>query len=313
MGIRYSLLLHPFALHEKKKEAHAHSCSTRGRTEPLLSNLVIQIIFGVGAGKEIIIFKESASSKSAERKAAERCKLPEDKTLLRKTLIIIPAYNEEGAIARVVEHTHKHVPQADILVVDDGSRDRTARKARESGAMVISLPYNMGIGSAVQSGFLFAKEKGYDFAVQVDGDGQHPASEIPRLLAALEKGVDMAIGSRFVQPTKYRPTFTRSVGIKIFSFLVSLIVGKKIYDTTSGFRAASRKAILLLTETYPHDYPEVEALITLHRNEMHFVEIPVEMNSRQAGRSSIGAKNAVYYMLKVTLAIFVAIIKRRQR
>ena len=236
-----------------------------------------------------------------------------ERTLSKKTLIIVPAYNEEGSIAPVVENIRRHVTKADILVVDDGSQDRTARKARESGAMVISLPYNMGIGGAVQSGFLFAKEKGYNFAVQVDGDGQHPSSEIPRLLEALDNGVDMAIGSRFVQPTGYRPTFTRSLGIKVFSFLVSLIVGKKVYDTTSGFRATSRRAVLLLTETYPHDYPEVEALITLHRNGMRFVEIPVEMNSRQAGKSSIGAKNAVYYMLKVTLAIFVAIIKRRQR
>jgi glycosyltransferase involved in cell wall biosynthesis len=236
-----------------------------------------------------------------------------DTILSKKTLIIIPAYNEEGSIAAVVRNIRNHAGDADILVVNDGSQDRTARRAKESGAMVVSLPYNMGIGTAVQSGFLFAKEKGYHFAVQVDGDGQHPPSEIPKLLSALDNGVDMAIGSRFVQPTEYRPTLTRSLGIKIFSFLVSLIVGKKIYDTTSGFRAASRKAVLLLTETYPHDYPEVEALITLHRNGMRFVEIPVEMNSRQAGKSSIGAKNAVYYMLKVTLAIFVAIIKRRQR
>ena len=236
-----------------------------------------------------------------------------DTILSKKTLIIIPAYNEEGFVARVIENIRREVPDADILVVNDGSRDRTARQARESGAMVMNLPYNMGIGSAVQSGFLFAKEKGYHCAVQVDGDGQHPSSEIPRLLEALDNGVDMAIGSRFVQPTGYRPAFTRSLGIKVFSFLVSLLVGKRVYDTTSGFRVTSRRAVLLLTETYPHDYPEVEALITLHRNGMKFVEIPVEMNSRQAGKSSIGAKNAVYYMLKVTLAIFVAIIKRRQR
>ena len=229
----------------------------------------------------------------------------------KKTLIIVPAYNEEDSIAGVVENIRRHVGKADILVVNDGSRDRTGRKARESGAQVISLPYNMGIGSAVQSGFLFAREKGYHYAVQVDGDGQHPASAILRLLQALEKGVDMAIGSRFVQPTGYRPTLTRSLGIKIFSYLVSLIVGKKVYDTTSGFRATSRKAILLLTETYPHDYPEVEALITLHRHGMSFVEIPVEMNYRQEGKSSISAKAAVYYMLKVTLAVLVAVIKRR--
>jgi glycosyltransferase involved in cell wall biosynthesis len=229
----------------------------------------------------------------------------------KTTLIIVPAFNEERSIARVVEHIHKHIPRADILVVDDGSHDRTARKARESGAMVISLPYNMGIGSAVQSGFLFAKHKGYHFTVQVDGDGQHPASEIPRLLAALENGVDMAIGSRFVQSSNYRPPFFRSMGIKIFSFLVSLIVGEKVYDTTSGFRACGRKAIILLTETYPHDYPEVEALITLHRNRLRFVEVPVEMNYRREGKSSISAKAGIYYMLKVTLAVLVAVIKRR--
>jgi hypothetical protein len=177
--------------------------------------------------------------------------------------------------------------------------------------MVISLPYNMGIGSAVQSGFLFAKHKGYHFAIQVDGDGQHPASAIPRLLEALGNGADMAIGSRFVESTNYRPPFFRAVGIKIFSFLVSLIVGKRVYDTTSGFRACGRRAIVLLTETYPHDYPEVEALITLHRNGMKFVEVPVEMDYRQEGKSSISARASVYYMLKVTLAVLVAVIKRR--
>jgi glycosyltransferase involved in cell wall biosynthesis len=232
--------------------------------------------------------------------------------LSKKTLVIIPAYNEEGSISAVVENIRKHIAEADILVVNDGSQDRTARRARESGAMVISLPYNMGIGSAVQSGFLFAKEKGYHFAVQVDGDGQHPAQEIPRLLAALDNGVDMSIGSRFVQNTRYRASFSRNVGIKIFSFLVSSLVGKRVYDTTSGFRAINRKAILLLTETYPHDYPEVEALITLHRNGMQFIEIPVEMKNRREGKSSIAAKHAAYYMLKVTLAVLVAMFKRRQ-
>lgn len=230
---------------------------------------------------------------------------------MKKTLIIIPAYNEQGSIGAVVENIRNHVADADILVVNDGSLDRTARKARESGAMVISLPYNMGIGTAVQSGFLFAREKGYNFVVQVDGDDQHPSSEIPRLLEALENDVDVAIGSRFVQPTGYRPPLFRAVGIRVFSFLVSLIVGKKVHDTTSGFRATNRRAILLLTETYPHDYPEVEALITLYRHGMKFVEIPVEMNYRREGKSSISAKAGIYYMLKVTLAVLVAVIKRR--
>lgn len=229
----------------------------------------------------------------------------------KKTLVIIPAYNEQNSIAAVVEKIRDYVADADILVVNDGSQDRTARMARESGAMVISLPYNMGIGTAVQSGFLFAKEKGYHFVVQVDGDGQHPAKEIPRLLEALANGTDVAIGSRFVQPTGYRPPFFRAVGIRVFSFLVSLIVGKKVHDTTSGFRATNRKAILLLTETYPHDYPEVEALITLYRHGMKFVEIPVVMNYRREGKSSISAKAGIYYMLKVTLAVLVAVIKRR--
>lgn len=230
----------------------------------------------------------------------------------KKTLIIIPAYNEEGSIAGVVENIRRQVADVDILVVNDGSQDRTARMARESGAQVISLPYNMGIGSAVQCGFLFAKERGYHFAVQVDGDGQHPAREIPSLLAALQDGVDVAIGSRFLQSTAYRPPFFRALGIKVFSILVSAIVGKKVYDTTSGFRAINRKAIVLLSETYPHDYPEVEALITLHRNGMEFDEIPVEMNNRQEGKSSISATAGAYYMLKVTLAVLVAVIKRRK-
>ena len=234
-----------------------------------------------------------------------------EKATSKKTLIIIPAYNEQGSIGAVVENIRSHVIDADILVVNDGSQDRTARTARESGAMVISLPYNMGIGTAVQSGFLFAKEKGYHFVVQVDGDGQHPAKEIPRLLEALDNGADVAIGSRFVQPTGYRPPLFRAVGIRVFSFLVSLIVGEKVHDTTSGFRAANRQAILLLVETYPHDYPEVEALITLYRHGMKFVEIPVEMNYRREGKSSISAKAGLYYMLKVTLAVLVAVIKRR--
>jgi hypothetical protein len=164
----------------------------------------------------------------------------------------------------------------------------------------------------VQSGFLFAKEKGYQYAVQVDADGQHPTRDIPRLLAGLESGIDMAIGSRFVHRTGYRPPFLRAVGIKVFSALVSVIAGKRIHDTTSGFRAINRRAILLLTQSYPHDYPEVEALITLHRHGMRFVEVSVEMNYRQEGRSSISAKAAVYYMLKVTLAVLVAVIKRRK-
>jgi glycosyltransferase involved in cell wall biosynthesis len=232
--------------------------------------------------------------------------------LSKKTLIIVPAFNEEGAIARVVRNIRDQVPGADILVVNDGSRDRTARKARESGAMVINLAYNMGIGGAVQSGFLFAKEKGYHIAVQVDGDGQHPASEIPRLLAALDNGVDVVIGSRFAEPTGYQPPFFRAMGIGIFSLLVSLIVGRKVYDTTSGFRVLNRRALLLLSETYPHDYPEVEALITLHRHGLRFVEVPVKMNYRQDGASSISLASGIYYMLKVTLAVFVAMLKRRR-
>ncbi len=232
--------------------------------------------------------------------------------LSKKTLIIVPAFNEEGAIAGVVRNIRDQVPGADILVVNDGSRDRTARNARESGVMVINLAYNMGIGGAVQSGFLFAKEKGYHIAVQVDGDGQHPASAIPRLLAALDDGADVAIGSRFVQPTGYQPPFLRAMGIKIFSFLVSLIAGRKVCDTTSGFRALNRRALLLLSETYPHDYPEVEALITLHRHGFRFVEVPVKMNYRRDGESSISLASGAYYMLKVTLAILVAMLKRRR-
>ncbi len=161
-----------------------------------------------------------------------------------KVLVIIPAYNEEGSLGKVIEGVKQYLPGADALVVNDGSTDLTSERAKASGATVLDLPFNLGIGGAMQAGYQYAYKKGYDIAIQVDGDGQHDPKEIPKLLQALEeKEVDMVIGSRFIGDSEFKSSMMRRVGISIFSKVISLIVGQKITDPTSGFRAANRKAI----------------------------------------------------------------------
>ncbi len=179
------------------------------------------------------------------------------------------------------------------------------------GARVITLPFNLGIGSAVQTGYMVALEGGYDIAIQVDGDGQHPAEEIDRLIAALtESDADIVVGSRFLGGGAYRAPFGRRIGIALFARLVSLITGVRMTDTTSGFRASGRRAISLFAEAYPHDYPEVEAVIVAHRAGLRLIEIPVTMRERQGGRSSITPLKSGYYMLKVILAIAMVLLRR---
>ena len=229
----------------------------------------------------------------------------------KKVLVIIPAYNEEGAVGKVVESVKTYLPGADALVVNDGSSDRTPEKAEASGAIVLNLPFNLGIGGAMQSGYKYAFEKGYDVAVQVDGDGQHDPKEIPKLLKALEeKEVDMVIGSRFIGDSEFKSSMMRRVGISIFSKVISLIVRQKITDPTSGFRAANRKTIQLFTIHYPQDYPEPEALVLLHKSGHKMGEVPIMMSHRVAGESSITKLKSVYYMVKVLLAIFVDCFKK---
>ena len=226
-------------------------------------------------------------------------------------LVIIPAFNEEGSLEKVVDEVHTHLPQVEVLVVNDGSTDLTSEKAKACGAMVLDLPFNLGIGGAMQAGYQYAHEKGYDIAIQVDGDGQHDPKEIGKLLKALkEKKVDVAIGSRFIGDLGYKSSTMRRIGISIFSQVISMIVGQKITDPTSGFRAANRKAIQLFASNYPQDYPEPEVVILLHQCRLKMEEVPVGMSERYSGESSITKIRSMYYMVKVLLAIFVDCFKK---
>jgi glycosyltransferase involved in cell wall biosynthesis len=229
----------------------------------------------------------------------------------KKVLVIIPAFNEEGSIMRVIEGVRITLPQSTILVVNDGSKDLTSKKARDYGAMVLDLPFNLGIGGAMQAGYKYAYEKGYDIAIQVDADGQHDPKEIPKLLHTLtEKEVDMVIGSRFIGESEFKSSMIRRVGISMFSKVISTIARQKITDPTSGFRAANRKAIQLFASNYPQDYPEPEAVVLLHQCHLKMEEVPVGMNKRYSGESSITKIRSVYYVVKVLLAIFVDCFKK---
>jgi len=229
----------------------------------------------------------------------------------KKILVIVPAYNEEGSVGRVVEEVKKLFPKVDVLVVNDGSTDLTSEKARASGAQVLDLPFNLGIGGAMQAGYKYAYEKGYNIAIQVDGDGQHDPKEIPKLLEALiTKNLNMVIGSRFIGDSEYKGSVMRRVGIFIFSKAISIIVKQKITDPTSGFRAADRKAIRLLASNYPQDYPEPEAMVLIHKAGLKLAEVSVGMSLRYSGESSITKIRSAYYMIKVLLALFVDCFKK---
>jgi glycosyltransferase involved in cell wall biosynthesis len=228
-----------------------------------------------------------------------------------KILVIVPAYNEEGSVGKVVEEVHTHLSQAEVLVVNDGSTDLTSEIAKSKGAIVLDLPFNLGIGGTMQAGYQYAYEKGYDIAIQVDGDGQHDPKEIDKLLKALEeKKIDMAIGSRFIGDLGYKSSIMRRIGIAIFSGVISMIVRQRITDPTSGFRASNRKAIQLFASNYPQDYPEPEVVILLHQCHLKMEEVPVGMSERYSGESSITKIKSIYYMVKVLLAIFVDCFKK---
>ncbi|MGB9628953.1 MAG: glycosyltransferase family 2 protein [Thermodesulfobacteriota bacterium] len=229
----------------------------------------------------------------------------------KRVLVIIPAYNEEGSVGKVVGEVKKYLPQSEILVVNDGSRDLTSEKARESGAVVLDLPFNLGIGGAMQAGYKFAYEKDFDIAIQVDGDGQHDPKEIQKLLDVLKgQEVDMAIGSRFIGDSEFKSSMMRRVGKSILSKVISTIMAQEVTDPTSGFRAVNRKAIRLFAFEYPQDYPEPESLVLLHKAGLKIRETPVQMKERTSGESSITALYSVYYMVKVLLAIFVDCFKK---
>ncbi len=226
---------------------------------------------------------------------------------------MIPAYNEADTLGRVIDSLHEHAPELDIVVIDDGSTDSTCREAIERGARVLRHPFNLGIGGAVQSGFKYALENGYEHMVQVDADGQHDAAEIGKLARTMEDEpeLDVVCGSRFLKDLEYVGPVSRRAGIHLFAFILSRIVGQKVTDPTSGFRLYNRRAIALFARDYPHDYPEVEAVLVLHYHRLRMREVAVRMFQRGGGRSSIRSGKSVYYMIKVLLAIFVGLARAK--
>ncbi|HET8732239.1 MAG TPA: glycosyltransferase family 2 protein [Anaeromyxobacteraceae bacterium] len=224
-----------------------------------------------------------------------------------RVLAIVPAFNEERSLPAVVGGLRRLSPGVDVCVVDDGSTDGTAAVARAHGATVLSLPVNLGIGGAVQAGYRWARDHGYDVAVQVDGDGQHDVSFLPALVAAVETGgADLVVGSRFAGPRvegAFRSTWSRRAGIRYLSVMLRLRCGARVTDPTSGFRAAGRRAIALFARVYPPDYPEPESIAVAARDGLAVAEVPVRMNERLHGHSSIGLGRSFYYLVKVSFAL----------
>ena len=228
-----------------------------------------------------------------------------------KRIAIVPAFNEERNVGRVLDELRAIDPGLDVVVVSDGSTDRTAEVASARGAYVIRLPFNLGIGGAVQTGFRYAWEEGYELAVRLDGDGQHDPGELRLLVAPVVAGdADLAVGSRFVEGRGYRSSPARRVGIRILARVVSLIARQRLTDTTSGFQACNRRAISVYAADLPHDYPEVEGMVMAIRHRIRLVEVPVTMREREHGRSSIGTLASIYYMIKILLALFVDLFRR---
>ena len=235
-----------------------------------------------------------------------------------KIAAIIPAYNEQDAITGVVADIHavaeKHGIEIGVVVINDCSTDDTWKIISALDCIALDLPINLGIGGAVQTGFKYAFENGYDYAIQVDGDGQHPAETIPVLLKAIqERGLDVVIGSRFLNKTGFQSSFMRRAGINWFRWINRMLSGVDIRDTTSGLRMMNRKALKVVSEYYPDDYPEPEALVLFAKRKLKIGEVAVEMKERQGGTSSIGAATSIFYMWKVTLGVFFTFIRSHQK
>jgi glycosyltransferase involved in cell wall biosynthesis len=227
-----------------------------------------------------------------------------------RLLILIPAFNEEGAVAGVVEEVRRVIPGAAILVVDDCSEDATAAVARAAGADVLPMPYHLGLGGCVQAGYRLAFELGYDYVIRVDGDGQHDPFYIPKVLETLQReGCEMVIASRFMDGTGEHTGLLRSFGIVFFRIMLRPILGQTVHDPTSGFVGVNRTALALFSKSFPLEYPEIEALVVLQRKRFRFVEVPCRMRPRRTGRSTITTLKSLYYPVHVLLGVFVNVLK----
>ncbi|MGE0269217.1 MAG: glycosyltransferase family 2 protein [Candidatus Omnitrophota bacterium] len=231
-----------------------------------------------------------------------------------KILIVIPAYNEQGSVQQTIREVFSSKLPLSAVVINDGSTDQTALKVSNTEALLISLPFNLGIGGAVQTGFKFAKDQDFDLVVQVDADGQHDISFLETLVEpVLNNEADMSIGSRFIPPyTGYQSSFVRRIGINFFARLISFLTKYKITDPTSGFRAYNKKMINVFAQYYPHDFPEPEAIVVAGRYRARIKEVPVEMRKRLSGQSSIRYFKTLYYMIKVTIAVLLGRIKQKR-
>lgn len=232
-----------------------------------------------------------------------------------RTLVVVPAFNEEESLGDTLAELARHVPRGDVVVIDDGSSDATAEAARRAGVVVLVLPLNVGVGGALQTGFRYAMSRDFDAAVQFDADGQHDPADLEALLAPLAAGeADLVIGSRFVQGSgRYAAPPLRRAGMFLFSLLTSAVLGRKLTDTTSGFRAYGRRAMRLCLDYFPQDFPDAPLLIWLARNGVRWQEIPVRMRPRRAGRSFYTFTRSLYYPYKIVLASLVACLRSVRR
>jgi glycosyltransferase involved in cell wall biosynthesis len=236
-----------------------------------------------------------------------------------RTLVFIPAWNEEASIGSVIAGVRDSIPGADVLVVDDGSVDSTAARARQAGAMVASLPFNQGLGAALQTGYLYALRNGYDFCAHLDADGQHPPPEVARLLAEVTSDhADLAIGSRYRDPgaasaeeDDYRPTLSRRIGTGVFRFFLTLATRQRFTDTTSGMRAANRRVMSLFGERYSPDFAELESLQRAVRQGLRVEELPVRMLPRREGSSFLTPLRSAFFIFKSVIVLLVGQFRPR--
>jgi len=231
-----------------------------------------------------------------------------------RLLVLIPAFNEEGAVGGVVEAVKNAVPSVPVLVVDDCSQDATVTLARRAGAGVLTLPHHLGLGGCVQAGYRLAFELGYDFVIRVDGDGQHDPRDIPKVFATLRaSGCEMVIGSRYLDGAGRGTSLLRAAGIRFFRMVLRPILGTPVHDPTSGFVGVNRNALGVFSRSFPLEYPEIEALVVLQRRRFRFVEVSCRMLPRRTGRSSITPLKSIYYIVHVLLGVFVNVLKYERR